>query len=156
MPGLGAWGEMMIGEGAEAVPIPARCSSFDSSRRGTLPTNRVVTVDKAQSLLAAEVAVMATGDSSEVRPELDRRRARSLVFDALTAVIPDLRVEALDERQELYADLGMDSLGFVRLLIELESKLDVPLVDEDLMTIELFNVADLVDLVERISPPAAK
>jgi len=99
---------------------------------------------------------MATGDSSGVRPELDRRRARSLVFDALTAVIPDLRVEALDERQELYADLGMDSLGFVRLLVELESKLDVPLVDEDLMTIELFNVGDLVDLVERISPPAAK
>ena len=99
---------------------------------------------------------MATGESSEVRPELDRRRAASLVFDALTAVIPDLRVEALDERQELYADLGMDSLAFVQLLVELESKLDVPLVDEDLMTIELFNVADLVDLVERISPPAAK
>ena len=98
---------------------------------------------------------MATGDGSGVRPELDRRRARSLVFDALTAVIPDLRAEALDERQELYADLGMDSLGFVRLLVELESKLNVSLVDEDLMTIELFNVADLVDLVERISPPAA-
>ncbi len=99
---------------------------------------------------------MATGDSSEVRPELDRRRATSLVFGALTTVIPDVRVEALDERQELYADLGMDSLGFVRLLVELENKLDVPLVDEDLMTIELFTVADLVDLVERISPPAAK
>jgi acyl carrier protein len=78
------------------------------------------------------------------------------VFDALTAAIPGLRVETLDERQELYGDLGMDSLGFVTLLIELESKLDVLLIDEDLMTIELFNVADLVDLVERISPPAAK
>jgi acyl carrier protein len=99
---------------------------------------------------------MATGDSSEVRPELDRRRARSLVFDALTAVIPDLRVETLDERQELYADLGMDSLAFVQMLVELESKLDVPLMDEDLMTMELFNVADLVDLVQRISPSAAK
>lgn len=99
---------------------------------------------------------MATGDSSEVRPELDRHRATTLVFDALTAVIPDLQVEALDERQELYTDLGLDSLGFVRLLAELESKLNVTLVDEDLMTIELFNVADLVDLVERISPPAAK
>lgn len=99
---------------------------------------------------------MATGDSSEVRPELDRRRATSLVFDALTVVIPGLPAEALGERQELYTDLGLDSLGFVRLLTELESKLDVPLVDEDLMTIELFNVADLVDLVERISPPAAQ
>jgi acyl carrier protein len=101
---------------------------------------------------------MATGDSSEVavQPELDRRRAMSLVSDALTAVIPDLRGEVLDERQELYTDLGLDSLGFVRLLIELESKLGVQLMDEDLMTIELVNVADLVDLVERISPPPAR
>jgi acyl carrier protein len=101
---------------------------------------------------------MASGDSSEVavRPELDRRQATSLVSDALTAVIPGLRGEALDERQELYADLGLDSLGFVRLLIELEGKFGVQLVDEDLMTTELVNVADLVDLVVRISPPAAK
>ncbi|MGH3192121.1 MAG: acyl carrier protein [Streptosporangiaceae bacterium] len=91
-----------------------------------------------------------------VRPELNRSQATSLVFDALTTVIPGLRVEALDERQELYADLGLDSLGFVRLLIELEGKLGVQLVDEDLITIELVNVADLVDLVERISRPAAK
>jgi len=89
-----------------------------------------------------------------VRPELDRRQATSLVFDALAAVIPGLRVEALDERQELYADVGLDSLGFVRLLIELEGKLGVQLVDEDLMTIDLVNVSDLVDLVERISSPA--
>ena len=101
---------------------------------------------------------MATGDSSEVevRPELDRRQATSLVSDALAAVIPGLRTETLDERQELYDDLGLDSLGFVRLLIELEGKLGVQLMDEDLMSIELVNVADLVDLVQRISPPAAK
>jgi acyl carrier protein len=101
---------------------------------------------------------MITGDSSEVtaQSERNRRQATSLVFGALTAVIPGLRVETLDERQELYADLGLDSLGFVRLLIELEGKLGVQLIDEELMTIELVNVADLVDLVERISPPAAK
>jgi acyl carrier protein len=101
---------------------------------------------------------MATGDSSEVavRAELNRRQVASLVFDALITVIPGLRVEALDERQELYADLGLDSLGFVQLLIELEGKLGAELMDEELMTIDLVNVADLVDLVERISPPAAK
>ena len=100
---------------------------------------------------------MATRDSSELaaRVQLDRRQAASLVFDALAAVIPGLRVEALDERQELYADVGLDSLGFVRLLIELEGKLGVQLVDEDLMTIDLVTVSDLVDLVERISLPAA-
>ena len=56
---------------------------------------------------------MATGDSTEVavRPELDRHQLTSLVFDGLTAVIPGLRVEALDERQGLHADLGLDSLG---------------------------------------------
>jgi acyl carrier protein len=102
---------------------------------------------------------MATRDSNEVavRPELNRRLVTSLVFDALTAVLPvGLRIEALDERQELYADLGMDSLRFVRLLIELESNLGVELQDEELMSIELVTVADLVDLVERISLPEAK
>jgi acyl carrier protein len=100
---------------------------------------------------------MAAGDISEVavRPEPHRRRVTSLVFDALTVVIPGLRVEALDERQELYADLGMDSLRFVGLLVELESKLHVQLDDEELMTIELVNVADLIDLVERVSLPDA-
>jgi acyl carrier protein len=101
---------------------------------------------------------MATEESSNVgvRQELDRGQARSLVVDALTAVIPGLKAEAVDERQELYADLGMDSLRFVRLLVELEGKLNVHLVDEDLMTIELVNVADLIDLVERISLSAGK
>jgi acyl carrier protein len=101
---------------------------------------------------------MATGESSEVaaRPNLDRHLVTSLVFDALAAVIPGIRVEELDERQELYADLGLDSLRFVRLLVEIESQLGVSLDDEDLMTIELVNVADLVDLVERISLLSAK
>lgn len=102
---------------------------------------------------------MAAGDTSDgtARPELDRRLVTSLVFDALTAVIPaGQRPGALDEKQELYADLGMDSLRFVRLLIELESKLGVELQDEELMTIELVTVADLVDLAARISLPAAK
>lgn len=101
---------------------------------------------------------MAAGDSTEVavRPEPRRRLVANLVFDALTVVIPGLQVEELDERQELYADLGMDSLRFVGLLVELESKLHVQLDDEELMTIELVNVADLIDLVERISLAAAR
>jgi acyl carrier protein len=101
---------------------------------------------------------MATGDSGEVavRLELDRRQVMSLVSDALIAFIPGLPVEALEERQELYAELGLDSLGVARLLIELEGQLGVQLVDEYLMTIELVTVADLVDLVERAAPPATK
>jgi acyl carrier protein len=99
---------------------------------------------------------MTIGDKGElvVGLELDRRPATSLVFDALAAVIPNPRGEELDEGQELYADLGMDSLRFVRLLVELETKLGVELVDEDLMTIDLVTVSDLIDLVERISHPA--
>lgn len=101
---------------------------------------------------------MATGDNSKVvvRPELNRSQAVSLVFDALTVVIPGLKAEAVEEQQELYADLGMDSLRFVALLAELEGRLNVHLVDEDLMTIEIVNVADLIDLVVRISVSAAK
>jgi acyl carrier protein len=96
------------------------------------------------------------GPAPAARPELNRSRATSLVFDALTAVMPGLQVETLDERRELYADLGMDSLRFVRLLVELEGKLGVNLADEDLMTIDLVTVADLIDLVERISLPSAR
>jgi acyl carrier protein len=101
---------------------------------------------------------VATGDNSKVvaRPEPGRSQAVSLVLDALTAVTPGLKAEAVDEQQELYADLGMDSLRFVALLAELEGKLSVHLVDQDLMTIELVNVADLIDLVERISVSAEK
>jgi acyl carrier protein len=101
---------------------------------------------------------MATGDDSKVivRPELDRSQAKSVVFEALITVIPGLKAEAVDERKELYADLGMDSLAFAQLLVELEVRLNVHLVDEDLLTIELVNVADLIDLVERISLSAEK
>jgi acyl carrier protein len=96
---------------------------------------------------------MATGDDSKVttRPVLDRGQAQSLVFGALAAVIRGLKAEAVDEQQELYADLGMDSLAFAQLLVELEVRLKIQLVDEELMTIELVTVADLIDLVERMS-----
>jgi acyl carrier protein len=40
--------------------------------------------------------------------------------------------------------------------MELEGKLGVQLVDEDLMMVDLVHVTDLVDLVERISSTAAK
>ena len=91
-----------------------------------------------------------------LRPELGQSQAMSLVSDALITVIPDLAVEALDERRELYADLGLDSLGLARLLMELEGKLGAQLVDEYLMTIDLVTVGDLVALVEHTAPPAAK
>ena len=96
---------------------------------------------------------MATVDDSKalIEPEQEPSQAKSLVLDALMAVTPGLMAEAVDERQELYADLGMDSLRFAQLLVELEGRLNVELVDEDLMTIELVTVADLIDLVERIS-----
>ena len=96
---------------------------------------------------------MAAGDTSKVvtGPGLDRNQARSLVFDALAAVIRGLKAETVEEGQELYADLGMDSLAFVQLLVELEGRLSIDLVDEDIMSIELVTVADLIDLVERIS-----
>ena len=101
---------------------------------------------------------MSTGESSNVviRPELDRTQAKGLVIDALAAVIPGPRAEAVDEWQELYADLGIDSLAFAQLLVEIENRLSVRLEDDDLMTIELVTVADLIDLVERISQPTEK
>jgi|ERR1700678_301790 acyl carrier protein len=93
---------------------------------------------------------MGTGDTGKVtvRPELDRSQALSLVSEALLTVLPDLTAETLTESQELYVDLGLDSLGLARLLIELETTLGVQVVDEYLTTIDLVTVADLVALVE--------
>jgi acyl carrier protein len=93
---------------------------------------------------------MGTGDTGKVtvRPELDRNQAMTLVSEALIAVLPDLAAETLTESQELYVDLGLDSLGLARLLIELETQLGVQVVDEYLTTIDLVTVADLVALVE--------
>jgi acyl carrier protein len=95
---------------------------------------------------------MSIGESSKavIRSELNGSQAKILVFDVLTAVIPGLKAEAVDEGQELYADLGIDSLRFAQLLVELEGRLNVELADEDLMTIEFVTVADVIDLVERI------
>jgi len=99
---------------------------------------------------------MAARDDAKVtyRAVQDRGEARSVVVDALAAVVRGLKAETVDEQQELYADLGMDSLAFAQLLVELEVRLKIQLVDEDLMTIELVTVADLIDLVERMSPSA--
>jgi acyl carrier protein len=82
----------------------------------------------------------------------DDQSARRVVFGALTDVIPaGQRPAELDDQLELYADLGMDSLRFVRLLIELESKLGISLTDEELLTVDLVTVGDLVALVGRIT-----
>jgi acyl carrier protein len=107
----------------------------------------------AHQLLSDGGAVVPDGDTSNViaGPGLDRSQARGLVFDALTIVVRGVQAETVDEGQELYADLGMDSLNFAQLLVELETRLGIQLDDEDLMTIELVTVADLIDLVERIS-----
>jgi acyl carrier protein len=97
---------------------------------------------------------MGTPDSGEmaVRPELDRSQAMSVVRDALATVLPDLEADTLSEGQELDLDLGLDSLSLARLLIDLEGRLGVQLMDEYLMNVELATVADLVSLVERSTP----
>lgn len=103
--------------------------------------------DSRRLLMSDRLGVFA------VKPQLRRRQVSSIVLDSLAAVIPSLVIEALDEQQELYADLGMDSLRFVQLLVELERRLGVHLDDEELMMIELVNVADLIDVVERVALP---
>lgn len=95
--------------------------------------------------LAAELGV-----SSLLKTD-GRTVAASIVARALALVkgMQDPH-ETLDELQELYADLALDSLQFVTLVAEFERELDRDIDDEDLLDVDLITVGDLVTFIERM------
>jgi phenylacetate-coenzyme A ligase PaaK-like adenylate-forming protein/acyl carrier protein len=79
-----------------------------------------------------------------------RDTATAIVGGALASVLPGYRrADALDEGDELYADLAIDSLRFVELVAELEDQLQVEIDDEDLLDEDLITTGDLVSFVAR-------
>jgi acyl carrier protein len=61
-------------------------------------------------------------------------------------------ISEIDETKNLREDLGLDSIDFVSIVIEIQSEFDVELKNEDLMG--LVTVKDLLDLI--IAKVAAK
>jgi phenylacetate-CoA ligase len=82
-----------------------------------------------------------------------RDAAISIIQKTLGTVLPAYNSRSkLDESQELYADLAVDSLRFVNLIVELEKELGREINDEDLLDADLITIADLVKFVEGLIP----
>ena len=54
-------------------------------------------------------------------------------------------IDEIDESKNLRGDLGLDSIDFVSIVIEIQSQYDIELKNEDLMP--LVTVKDLIDLI---------
>lgn len=57
--------------------------------------------------------------------------------------------ENISAEDNLYADLGIESLGLVNLLLMIEDTFDIELNGEDMNPYELVTVSDVVKLVEK-------
>ncbi len=58
-------------------------------------------------------------------------------------------IDKISEQHLLESDLGMDSLGMVMLLIELEDTLEITLDQTDMNPYDLRTVANVIELAER-------
>lgn len=71
-------------------------------------------------------------------------------FKIIKEIISDISgVNEISLNDELQNDIGLDSLGLVTLLIELEKRFDIELNESDLIPFELTNVFDVVGLVNK-------
>ena len=76
--------------------------------------------------------------------------ALAIVNEELRLIIPIGQEKELEDDDELYRDIGLDSMRFMELILALERKLDREIDDEDLMDVELITMKDLFNFVERM------
>jgi len=74
--------------------------------------------------------------------------AFEVVRECLSNVLHSVNKTDIHEDQELYADLGLDSLNFILLIRELETYFNQEIDDEDLLDIDLIIVKDLIIFIE--------
>lgn len=58
-------------------------------------------------------------------------------------------INDFSEEASLIKDLGIDSLGLVTLLIEIEDSFDIELDESDMNPFDLISVSDVIDLVQK-------
>lgn len=72
------------------------------------------------------------------------------IFDQVSAILSELSgIESIAPEQELQADLGLDSLRLVTLLVMLEEGFQIVLDEADMNPFDLRTVAHVVGLVEK-------
>lgn len=134
----------ILGAGAEIRA--QKMAAIDREPTGKLrPVINLGTARGAHRIrLAAHLGVL------QFLPDGVRDTATAIVGSALAAVLPGYRrADALDEGDELYADLAVDSLRFVELVAELEEQLQMEIDDDDLLDEDLITTGDLVSFVAR-------
>ena len=72
------------------------------------------------------------------------------IFDKVSAILSELSgVGKICLENELQADLGLDSLQMITLLMMLEENFQITLEESDMNPFDLINVENIVDLVKK-------
>jgi acyl carrier protein len=134
--------------GSEVDIIPQEVGSIEREPSGKLrPLINLCNVSEGKRReLAKQLGILS------LLPFTSRESALLVVQKALAAMLPsyDFSGKKLNESQELYADLAINSLRFVGLIVELEKELNREINDEDLLDSDIITVGDLVNFVENL------
>ena len=72
------------------------------------------------------------------------------IFNKITDILSELSgIDGICSEQDIQADLGLDSLHMVMLLMMLEEKFGITLNESDMNPFDLNKVSHVVDLVEK-------
>jgi len=72
------------------------------------------------------------------------------IFNKVTDILSELsNVEAISLENELQADIALDSLQMVTLLVMLEEAFEITLDETDMNPFDLTTVSDVIKLVEK-------
>lgn len=136
----------ILGDAAEIAP--QRVARISREASGKLrPVVNLHRVHGAQRIrLARDLELL------DLLPTLAADTAGEIVADTLLAIgmVSGATAAQLHPDLELYADLGLDSLRFVQLVVELEDAVGQPIDDEDLLDVDLVTVGDLTAFVEKM------
>ena len=71
-------------------------------------------------------------------------------FEKITAILSELcEIKEISPKNDLQADLGLDSLQMVTLLMMLEENFEIVLDESDMNPFDLARVEDVIHLLER-------
>lgn len=135
----------MLGEGAEIIT-----QQVASIRREPSGKLRPLVNLQNMSTVSRRSLGLELGVGSFLTTHDHRASATATVARALGVAQGRTPYEPVDEQHELYADLGLNSLQFLRLIAEIEREIEREIDDEDLLGIDLITVGDLVGFTQRM------